>query len=109
MTALTTTDIAAGWLMISAVLVAAGVGVIWFVRSEWAERRAERDAADAEDARLALEFFARLRKYIDEEEVDWAEFLGTVHTDHAPLASVTPLPSKPRVIRMPQQRDGSVS
>lgn len=39
---MTPETVATGWLMVAGALIFLGVGVIWFVRSELAEQRAER-------------------------------------------------------------------
>ena len=61
-----------------------------------------------DDTTEVLAFLADLRAHIDDEQADWEEWLGRAPGfDAPPLATVTPLPLRPRVIRFPVQRGGA--
>lgn len=68
-------------------------------RAQIAAARYQEDRANA----LVVSWLGELRDEIHADEVEWQEWLGRIPTDK-PLASVTPLPTRARVINLPSQR-----
>lgn len=73
-------------------------------RARAAAARYQEDRANA----LVVSWLGELRDEIHADEAEWQEWLGRIPTDK-PLASVTPLPLSPRVLKFPTQRNGDAS
>ena len=102
---MTPETINAGVLMVAAVLIAAGYGLVRVGASAWAERRAVRAHIQSVETAEVMAFLRELSDHIDAEQADWEEWLGRAPGfDRPPLASVTPLPLSPRVLNFPAQR-----
>lgn len=86
-------------------LVAAFMGALeaaLITRAHLAAARYQEDRANA----LVVSWLGELRDEIERQEDEWREF----GIDRSPLASVTPLPTRARVINLPSQRKpGSAS
>ena len=94
---MTAPTIAAGWLLVAAFFGTLGAGVIWYVRSRWAERREGRLAArrrqEAADLARAEAWFAELRA-ADIEAVARATGMRELRLVEHALAPVVPLQRK---------------
>ena len=101
---ITTTDIGTGWLIIAAVLILCGMGIIALVRSSWSERCA-RKAEHIITSPAPFRHHAQTSVFSDDIERHNAEALHIANAmdriEPEPLSLVAP------VINFPTQRDGS--